>query len=467
MICAACQHENPEGAKFCNGCGAKLEASPRLDARFAAPHGYTPPHLAEKILTARSALEGERKQVTVLFCDLANSTALAERLGPEDMHTLLNRFFELALAEVHRYEGTINQFLGDGFMALFGAPVAHEDHARRAVLAALGLQQSLRERQTEFGHALSARMGLNTGPVVVGKIGDNLRMDYTAIGDTTHLAARLQQVAEPGAVYVSESTLRLVQDHADCEALGTRAVKGRAERVAVYRVVGTRARPVTGREAAGIGSPLVGREEEVAALLRSIERLQAGQGGIVGILGEAGLGKSRLVTEVRRKVADRDLFWLEGRGLSFGQTLAYWPFLEILRGWAGITEDDGDAESWGKLARRVEGLFSGEVAEVLPYLATLLGVTVRPEHEERVKYLDGEAMGRQVFRTVRRLFERLARERPTVIVFEDLHWADQSSAELIEHLFPLVETVPLLLCGVGRPDRESPAARPTARRSPE
>src|SRR2546425_8920812 len=198
------------------------------------PLAYTPRHLAEKILTSRAALTGERKQVTVLFCDLANSTALAERLGPEAMHTLLHHFFELALNEVHRYEGTVNQFLGDGFMALFGAPVAHEDHARRAVLAALGLQRALRGGGFHSlpglpsDEALVVRMGLNTGLVVVGSIGDNLRMDHTAVGDTTNLAARLQQVAEPDTILVSETTRRLVQGYIRLEALPAIQVKGKA-----------------------------------------------------------------------------------------------------------------------------------------------------------------------------------------------------------------------------------------------
>src|SRR5215813_10141409 len=185
------------------------------------PLSYTPKHLAEKILTSRSALEGERKQVTVLFCDLANSTPTAERIGPEAMHTLLNRFFEVALTEVHRYEGTINQFLGDGFMALFGAPIAHEDHARRAVLAALALQRTLQEADVgkPYGEACQFRMGLNSGLVVVGSIGDNLRMDYSAVGDTTNLASRLEQVAEPETILVSESTTRLVQSAVRLEAL--------------------------------------------------------------------------------------------------------------------------------------------------------------------------------------------------------------------------------------------------------
>ncbi len=459
LTCAKCRAELPGSAKFCPECGepvARQTESP-------SPDSYTPKHLAEKILTSKSALEGERKQVTVLFCDIADSTTIAERVGADAMHRLLNRFFDLALAEVHRYEGTINQFLGDGFMALFGAPVAHEDHARRAALAALGIQRAVNERQADLAGAagsLAVRMGMNTGPVVVGRIGDNLRMDYTAVGDTTNLAARLQQLATPGAVLVSAATCRLMDPYADCEMLGRRTVKGRAEPVTVYRLVGARTRGAPARRALRpIGSPLVGRDTEQATLAGCLARLAEGQGGVVGLLGEAGLGKSRLMTEVSRTAADGSLLWLEGRSLSFGRTLSYWPFLEILRRWAGITEEDGEAEGARKLERAVRALFPDEVADVLPYLATLLALPVAPELEHRVRYLDGQAMGRQVFRSIRRLFECLARQRPLVLVFEDLHWADASSTELIEHLMPLVETSPLLLCGIGRPERESPATR--------
>jgi class 3 adenylate cyclase len=205
------------------------------------PLSYTPRHLAEKILTSRSALEGERKQVTVLFCDLANSTAIAERIGPEHMHTLLNRFFALALEAVHRYEGTINQFLGDGFMTLFGAPIAHEDHARRAVLSAFTLQRALQEADLgkPYGVECTVRMGLNSGLVVVGSIGDNLRMDYSAIGDTTNLAARLQGIAAPGDILVSESTSRLVGGYVRVKPLPPVEVKGKAEPVTPYKAIGT------------------------------------------------------------------------------------------------------------------------------------------------------------------------------------------------------------------------------------
>src|SRR5499427_3415044 len=219
--CHQCGAAVRAGASFCGGCGVSVAAA-RAD-RFASPGSYTPPHLAEKILTSRSVLEGERKQVTVLFCDLTNSTPQAERLGPEAMHTLFNRFFALALDVVHRYEGTINQFLGDGFMALFGATIAHEDHARRAVLAALDLQRTLADHHATLGAPYGVtclfRLGLNTGLVVVGSIGNNLRMDYSAVGDTTNLAARLQQLAEPGTILVSDVTQRLVEGSVHLEAL--------------------------------------------------------------------------------------------------------------------------------------------------------------------------------------------------------------------------------------------------------
>ena len=449
MTCPRCGRTPRYDARFCEQCGAALDATATI---------YTPRHLAEKVLVTRAALQGERKRVTVLFCDIASSTRLAERIGADAMHALLNRFFELAMAEIHRYEGTINQFLGDGFMALFGAPIAHEDHARRAVLAAFGVRRAL--AADPHMAELRTRMGLNTGPVVVGAIGDNLRMDYTAIGDTTNLAARLQQIAGPGDIYLSEATYRLVDRYVDCARLGGRALKGKAAAVVVYELGAERKHPAPETEnSRSIASPLVGRDQELAELTDCLARLGAGEGGIVGVVGEPGLGKSRLMSEVSRVAAARSLLWLEGRALSFGQTLSYWPFLEIIRRWAGIGEGDGDAAALAKLEASTRALLAADAGEVVPYLATLLSLPVEPEYERSVKYLDGQAMGRQIFRSIRRLVDRLASMQPLVLVFEDLHWADQSSTELIEHLLPLVNTARLLLCGVGRPERDSPARR--------
>src|SRR2546427_143423 len=239
--CAACGQPLPEGAKFCMQCGAAVGRSSSAATAVRSPESYTPPHLAEKILASRSAIEGERKPVTVLFCDMVSSTALAEQLGPEGLHSLFSRFFETALAEIHRYEGTINQFLGDGFMALFGAPLAHEDHARRAVLAALDIRRALNDRPLQLSGRLvpvSLRLGLHTGFVVVGAIGNNLRMDYTAVGDTTHLAARLQQMAEPGAIVISEATARLVRGYVALDTRGEVEVRGRSAPVPIHLVLG-------------------------------------------------------------------------------------------------------------------------------------------------------------------------------------------------------------------------------------
>ena len=300
-------------------------------------------------------------------------------------------------------------------------------------------------------------MGLNTGQVVVGAIGDNLRMDYTAIGDTTNLAARIQQLAEAGSICITENTRRLAMGFFDIKFLGDRAVKGKTEQVPVYQVLGLTREPHARRDASarGITSALVGREEELKVFASCIDRLRTGQGGVVSLVGEAGVGKSRFVAEARKNIDDANICWLEGRTLSYSQLLGYLPFLEILKSYVGINEEDDDAESWTKLVRKIVALFPDQVAEILPYLATLLSLEVKGELEQRVKYLSGEGMGRQILLTSKRFFNRVAQEQPVILLFQDVHWIDQSSAELIEHLLPLVESVPLLICCVSRPVNNS------------
>ena len=485
MRCPGCQQEAPADAEFCPRCGARLAACPDCGttatpndafcrrcgralgvmgppARFANPRGYTPRHLADKILTSRSVLEGERKAVTVLFCDLVDSTELSARIGPDAMHELVERFFELVLREVHRYEGTVNQFLGDGFMALFGAPIAYEDHARRGVLAALGIRHALADptaNAERFGVAdLPVRMGLNTGLVVVAAIGDNLRMDYTAVGDTTNLAARMQQVAAPGEILMTESTHHPVERHVACDHVGTRTVKGRSQPVRIYRALHARTFP-EGLSRRPTTAPMVGRDRELGSLLQKLDALDAGMGGIVGVLGEAGVGKSRLVAEARRHAMKGRALWLEGHSMSFTQGISYWPFLQVIRAWLGVGEDAAEADVWRRLTEAVDDLFGGERDDVLPYLATLLGVLVPEAASERVRFLDAEALGRQIVLSVHRLFERLASERPLVLVLDDIQWLDGSSAELLDHLLPLTAQVPLLVCWKARVDPEGLAER--------
>ena len=463
LRCAACGNDNAAALRFCDGCGVALPggASP---PPLSAPRVYTPAHLAQKILTSRSALEGERKQVTVLFCDMANSTELARRLGADAMHELLNRFFELAVAEVHRLEGTINQFLGDGFMALFGAPVAHEDHVRRALLSALAIRHKLKEAAADEAAPLSqvrVRMGVNTGTVVVGRIGDNLRMDYTAVGDTTNIAARLQQLAAPGQICAGESVHAAGSPYFEFTLLGRQAVKGIAEPLAVYDLARARPREENASRARnlGIGSALVGRDRELALLRDELTALGSGTGGIVILAGEPGVGKSRLLAEARRLPGASDVLWLEGRAVSFGRSLSYWPFIEILKNCFAIADDDGEAQSWRKLEEGLAALFAERTPEMLPYLATMLALRVPAEHEDRLKYLDGQGLRHQMFLCMRQLFEQLALRRPVALVLEDWHWADQSSVELAEHLLPLAATTPLTAIFATRPDGEGPATR--------
>ena len=345
LACTDCGTNAPMGAAFCFGCGRAVVATPAAGSA-RDPEAYTPKYLAEKILTSRSALEGERKQVTVLFADIAGFTSLSERLDPEDVHGLMTRALELMLAEVHRYEGTVNQFLGDGVMALFGAPIAHEDHAQRAVHAAVAIRAALDGYRTELqrrrGIDFQVRQGLNTGLVVVGSIGNDLRMDYTAAGDTTNVAARLQQMAQPGSILIAEPTHRLTAGYFHIRPLGTLHVRGKTEPVTAWEVL--TAREARGRfevEAEQGLTALVGREREVAALWDCFEKARAGQGQMVFIVGEPGIGKSRLVYELRRRVGDQ-AGWLEGRCVSFGRSIPFHPVIDLLRRRLGI--EGGDDE---------------------------------------------------------------------------------------------------------------------------
>ncbi len=458
LACPSCGQPVVGGKKFCRACGAALELSATSAAgepRFASPGRYTPKHLAEKILTSRSTLEGERKQVTVLFCDIADSTGLAERIGPEAMHALLNRFFDLALAEVHRYEGTVNQFLGDGFMALFGAPVAREDHARRAVLAALGISRALREHAADLagGPGIAVRMGVNTGPVVVGKIGDNLRMDYTAVGDTTNLAARLQQLTEPGTILVSEGTSRLVKGYVRVEALAPLRVKGKAEAITAYRVVGlgTRRSWVEGREDRAL-SRFVGRERELAALGDFLAEAEAGRGQVVAILGEPGVGKSRLVYEFRRSLDERRVTYLEGRGLSYGSAIPYVPLQDIIRDICGITETDTPGEIGEKVRVALEQVgMNGEAGA--PYLLQLLGVK---EGTERLAQIGPETIKARIFETLRQMTLNGSRQRPLIFAVEDLHWVDKTSEEYFAAVVESLAGAAVLLLTTYRPGYQPP-----------
>ena len=434
-----------------------VAVSPSAVASTQTPLSYTPPHLAKKILTSRSALEGERKQVTILFCDLQNSTPLAAQLGPEAMHGLLNRFFEIALTVVHTYEGTINQFLGDGFMALFGAPVAHEDHARRAVLAALELQHSLHDHHAELGapHGVMCafRMGLNTGLVVVGGIGDNLRMDYTAVGDTTNLAARLQQHAEPGAILVSPSTSRLVEGFVHVEAPPPIKVKGKDEPVAIYRVIGTRrVRSSLAQHGERTLSQFVGRDRELVHLQELFAQVEAGQGQVVSIVAEAGGGKSRLLYEFRQRLPHKQITYFEGRCFSYGKASAYHPIIDMLRHQCDLTDTDDPATLAAKVRQRLDDI-EMDAALSAPYLLHLLGVK---EGTEALDMLTPEAVKSRIFDTLRQMSLKGSQQCPLMLVIEDVHWVDQTSEDYLTSLVESLADSAILLLTTSRPEYRPP-----------
>jgi class 3 adenylate cyclase/tetratricopeptide (TPR) repeat protein len=411
-----------------------------------APLAYTPAYLVEKILTSRSALEGERKQVTVLFADVAGFTTLAEQLDPEIVHDVMNRCFERITAEVHRFEGTINQYTGDGVMALFGAPLAHEDSPRRAVHAALGIQRAIRDvaqaLQAERGLTLQMRLGLNTGLVVVGKIGDDLRMDYTAVGDTTNLAARLQQMAPPGSVLISAATQQQVAGFFDTRDLGELPVKGRAP-VQAFEVLRPRGRRTRFDVAVERGlTPLVGRERELATLHERFREVKAGHGQVVGIAGEAGIGKSRLVLEFQRALAQAGeaVTWLEGHCISFGQASPFLPLIELLRANFQIDEVDGAPEIIAKVEQGMRRI--GTLEAYIPAIRSLLSVD---PGDPALAAMDGPTRRRHLFAALRALSLSGARLRPLVLVVEDLHWIDTSSEEWFNAMLDAVAGVPLLL----------------------
>jgi len=426
-----------------------------------------PHQLAQKILAARGHVEGERRQVTILFADVSGSTAMAEEMDPEDVATIMDGAFDCLIEPVYRYEGTLARLMGDAILAFFGAPVAHEDDAERAVRAALDMQEAAatyaRRLKEERGLDFAARVGINTGIVVVGEIGSDLRVEYTAIGDAVNLAQRVEDAARPGTVLISANTYRLVRTLFHFRPLGPIQVKGRRKPVQLYEVLGPRLGQARG--SLGLDSPLVGRDVEQAVLRECVQRLLAGEGQVVFIVGEAGIGKSRLIAELRSQtlnllsevspvptsdMGSKALNWFEGRCLSYRRSLSYGLFQEIIRDWAGISPGDNEAQVLAQLRQRLGELTGQDIADLLPYLISLLMLPLPDALADRVRHLDAEGLRHRIYMALLDLLQSLARQCPLVIVLEDLHWADDASLDLLCHLIPSVVTMPLLLCLVHR-----------------
>ena len=443
VVCSACRAANPPAHKFCGQCGKALAASSAT--RFHAPAAYTPKHLADKILTSRSALEGERKQVTVLFADLKGSLELLDLRDPEEAQRLLDPALERMIEAVHHYEGTVNQVMGDGIMALFGAPVAHEDHAVRACYAALRMQEAVKR----YAAKARIRIGLNSGEVVVRTIGSDLRMDYTAVGQTTHLAARLEQMAEPGAILLAPGTLQLAEGYVEVRSRGPVPIKGLTEPMEIYDLL--RAGNVRSRLHAAAARGLtgfVGRETEVDQLRQALALAESGRGQVVAIVGEPGMGKSRLTWEFIHSADAVPWRLLEGGSVSYGKATAFLPIVALLTGYFGIElSDDGEAVR-DKIRARVLAL-DAQLEPALPALFSLLGAPVADATWER---LDPPRRRQRTLDGVRHLLLRESQAQPLLLVFEDLHWIDGETQALLDSLVESLPASRLLLIASYRPE---------------
>jgi class 3 adenylate cyclase/tetratricopeptide (TPR) repeat protein len=480
MKCRRCQHENEAGAKFCeecatpltracNNCGRQLSAtakfcpqcahpaSPAAPAptaqRFISPESYTPKHLAEKILTSKAALEGERKQVTVLFADLKGSMELLADRDPEEVRKILDPVLERMMEAVHRYEGTVNQVMGDGIMALFGAPLAHEDHAVRACYAALRMQDGVRRYSEQLRRAQGVeaqiRIGLNSGEVVVRSIGSDLRMDYTAVGQTTHLAARMEQLATPGTVRLTGATVRLAEGYVEVRSLGPIPVKGLADPVEILELTGAGQARTRLQAAALRGlTRFVGRDAEVEHLRKVLDRAAGGHGQVVSIVGEAGVGKSRLTYEFTHSHRVQDWLILEASSLSYGKATSYLPAIDLLKGYFKIGDRDDHRDMHAKVLGRVLSLDRALESLLSPLLA-LLDV---PVEDGSWQALDPPQRRRRTLEAIKRLLLRESQAQPLLVVFEDLHWIDSETQALLDSLVDSLSSVRLLLLVNYRPE---------------
>lgn len=440
----------------CERCGKPLLPNPS-PARSRIPRDYTPRHLAERILSSRSALEGQRKHVTVLFVDVKGSMELADEIDAELLHDIMDRFFAVLSEGIHRFQGTINQFTGDGIMALFGAPIAHEDHAQRACYAALYLSDEMRRYSAELkrrlGITFSVRMGVNSGEVVVGSIGDDLRMDYTAQGHTVGLAARMEQLADPGTIYLSEVSAALVSGFFHMRDLGRFEIKGLRDPVRVFDLQGIG--PLRSRfdrsHARGL-THFVGREEEMHVLETALERAMHGHAQVVGVIAEAGIGKSRLCLEFARLCEGRGIKVHHAHAQAHGQLTPFLPVLEMLRTLFGIEAQEDPAEARKKIAGATL-LLEPALVEGLPLLFEFLGV---PDPAKDPLPLDPDARQRRLLGIITRLLHAKNRQESSVFILEDLHWLDSSSELFLEKLVESIAGTQTMLLINFRPDYHAP-----------
>jgi predicted ATPase/class 3 adenylate cyclase len=487
MDCPKCQTANPEGKKFCRECGAKLtlacpqcaaeilpgdkfcgecghnltlpsEPAPKelsFDEKIAKIQKYLPKGLTEKILSQKDRIEGERKQVTVMFCDMEGYSQLSERLGPEEAYGIMDQVYEILIHKVHDYDGTVNEMTGDGIMALFGAPIALEEAPQRAIRSAMAIHREMArfsdrmKEEREGLPPLKMRVGIHTGSVVVGTLGNDLRVEFKAVGETVNLASRMEGLAEPGATYVTEDTFKPTEGFFRFEALGEKKVKGKKEPVSVYRVIATSTRRTRFDVSAERGlTPFVGREREFELLFDGFERSKSGRGQAFSIVSEAGLGKSRLLYEFRKAVTSADVMFLEGKCLSYSRSVEYHPVIDILKANFDIGETDRDSEIREKVIKGLKILGVDE-GSALPYFLELL--SVKDSGIEKIP-MSPEARKDRIIEAITRIALKGSEIRPLIMAFEDLHWIDKSSEESLKYLLDSITGASVFLIFTYRPE---------------
>jgi class 3 adenylate cyclase/tetratricopeptide (TPR) repeat protein len=487
MKCPKCQFENPEDSLFCGDCGAPLEVScpncgstpPRefkfcnkcghdlrkpseglpldlsFDQKIEKIQKYLPQGLAEKILSQRDRIEGERKQVTVMFCDMEGFTRLSEKLDPEDAYTIMDKVYEILIHKVHDYEGTVNEMTGDGIMALFGAPIALEDAPQRAIRSSLSIHREVAKfndrmkQEKDTIPPLKMRIGIHTGPVVVGTLGNDLRVEFKAVGDTVNLASRAEGLAKPGTTYITEDTFKLTEGFFRFEALGKRKIKGKEEPVQIYRAIAPSTRRTRFDVSAERGlTPFVGRDRELELLLDGFERAKEGRGQAFSIVAEAGLGKSRLLYEFRKAVINENATFMEGKCLSYSKNVAYHPLIDRLKSNFDIKEGAADSEIKEKVINGLKILGIDE-ASTLPYILELLAV--KDSGIDRIQ-MSPEARKDRTMEAVQRITFRGSEIRPLILATEDLHWIDKSSEEYLKHLLDSISGSRIFLIFTYRPE---------------
>jgi len=470
--CPACSTQNTADARFCKHCGTVLDVAftaAQAD-RLQTLQKTAPKSLQDKLQKAKTEIEGQRKPVTILFADIVGSTSIAEKLDPEEWKEIVQGAHHRVSEAIHRYEGTIAQLLGDGVMAFFGAPLTHEDDPERAVRAGLEIQASIEEyggKLAGFVDDFHMRVGIHTGEVVIGPVGSDEHTEYLALGDAVNIAARLEAAAQPGMVLVSEACAYRIQHVFEFDEFRPTKAKGKIEPVQAASVLGVLAKPGLARGLGGVRSPFVGREAELGQLEAALQALCQGQGQIVILLGEAGIGKTRLLEEARLRSCSgqeessdahfdpRTIHWLEGRALSYGSSLSFWTINQLLLNDLGLSDGAPQVKIKAALRKRIMELFGEEeTPRILPYLAHLLDLAQEGPEGELLKHMDGEAIKYQTLIYLKDYFEHVAKDAPTVLVLEDLNWADPSSLETLEQLLPLTNRVPLMFVLLMRVERE-------------